>query len=53
MEGLTEAQRIAANAGVSADILAREQVAGQIMSSLENAQQNLNKAKAAMHTMLF
>ncbi len=48
MEGLTEAQRIAANAGVSADILAREQVAGQIMSSLENAQQNLNKAKAAM-----
>lgn len=48
MEGLSEAQRIAANAGVSADILAREQVAGQIMSYLENAQQNLNKAKAAM-----
>lgn len=48
MEGLSEAQRIAANAGVSADILAREQVAGQIMTSLERAQVNLNKAKAAM-----
>lgn len=48
MEGLSEAQRIAANAGVSADILAREQVAGQIETSLERAQVNLNKAKAAM-----
>ncbi len=48
MEGLSEAQRIAANAGVSADILAREQVAGQIMTSLENAEKNLKDAKAAM-----
>jgi len=48
MEGLTEAQRIAAAAGVSADILAREQVAGQIMTDLENAEVQLKKAKAAM-----
>ena len=48
MEGLTEAQRIAANAGVSADILAREQVAGQILTYLEDAQQNLKNANTAM-----
>lgn len=48
MDGLTEAQRIAANAGVSADILAREQIAGQILTYLENAQVDMNKAKAAM-----
>ncbi len=48
MEGLSEAQRIAANNGVPVDILAREQVSGQIMASLENAQQNLNTAYAAM-----
>ncbi len=48
MDGLTEAQKIAAQAGVSADILAREQVAGEIMTSLENARVQLNKAKAAM-----
>ncbi|MDE5615996.1 MAG: hypothetical protein K2I81_04160 [Alphaproteobacteria bacterium] len=48
MEGLSEAQRIAANAGVSADILAREQVAGQILTYLEDAQKNLKTANVAM-----
>ena len=45
---LTTAQQIAAQNGVSADILAREQISGQIMSSIENAQTNLNKAKESM-----
>ncbi|MBD5400546.1 hypothetical protein HDR61_02265 [bacterium] len=48
IDGLTESQRIAAAAGVSADILAREQVAGQIMTYLENAQVSLKNAQAAM-----
>lgn len=48
MEGLTEAQRIAASAGVSADILAREQIAGQILTYVENAKTNMDRAYAAM-----
>ena len=45
---LTQAQVMAANAGVSADVLAREQIAGRILSGLENTQAALNRAKAAM-----
>ncbi|MBD5391450.1 hypothetical protein HDR66_01440 [bacterium] len=45
---LTQAQAMAANAGVSADVLAREQIAGQILSDLEKTQTALNNAKSAM-----
>lgn len=48
MDGLTEAQRIAAANGVSADVLVREQVSGQIMQYLTDAQNALDTAKAAM-----
>ena len=50
MGGLSTAQQIAAQNGVSADILAREQVAGQIMSKIENSQAALKELKAAMQT---
>ena len=45
---LTTAQQIAAQNGVSADILAREQVTGQIMSSIENAEAQLKALKTTM-----
>ena len=45
---LTLAQTTAAESGVSADILAREQIAGQIMSKIENAQNKLKTLKSAM-----
>ena len=47
--GLTGAQLTAAQNGVSADILAREQISGQIMSSIENAEVQLKKLKATMN----
>ncbi len=50
MDGLTQAQNIAAQNGISADILAREQIAGQILSKIENAQQSMNSLKATMQT---
>ena len=46
--GLSTAQQIAAQNGVSADILAREQVTGQIMSSIENAETQLKALKTTM-----
>lgn len=46
--GLSTAQQIAAQNGVSADILAREQITGQIMSSIENAETQLKALKATM-----
>lgn len=45
---LTVAQTTAVESGVSADILAREQIAGQIMSKIENAQNKLKTLKSAM-----
>ena len=45
---LTAAQQLAAQSGVSADILAREQISGQIMSEIENAEANLTTLKATM-----
>lgn len=45
---LTTAQQIAAQNGVSADILAREQITGQIMSSIENADAQLKTLKTTM-----
>ena len=45
---LTTAQQIAAQSGVSAEVLAREQIAGQILTRIENAETNLNRAKQAM-----
>ncbi len=46
--GLTDHQISAAESGISADVLAREQIAGEVMSKLENAQTNLKKLKATM-----
>ena len=45
---LTTAQQIAAQNGVSPDLLAREQNTGQIMSSLENAETQLKTLKTTM-----
>lgn len=46
--GLTTAQQIAAQNGVSADILAREQITGQIMSAIENAETQMKALKTTM-----
>lgn len=46
--GLTVAQQIAAQNGVSADVLAREQITGQIMSAIENAETQLKTLKTTM-----
>ena len=46
--GISTAQQIAAQNGVSADILAREQITGQIMSSIENAETQLKTLKETM-----
>ncbi|MDE6570930.1 MAG: hypothetical protein K2L95_01770 [Alphaproteobacteria bacterium] len=46
--GLSDAQMNAASGGVSADILAREQIAGQIMTSLDNAAVSMKELKATM-----
>lgn len=48
-DGLTTAQKIAAKSGLSADLLAREQITWQIMSKIENAQTQLKALKAAMN----
>lgn len=48
-DGLTTAQRIGAKSGLSADLLARDQITGQIMSKIENAQTQLKALKAAMN----
>lgn len=45
---LNDAQLSAAQSGVSADILAREQISGQIMSAIENAETQLKTLKATM-----
>ena len=46
--GLSDVQMNAAQNGVSADVLAREQIAGQIMSAIENAEVQLKTLKATM-----
>lgn len=48
-DGLTTAQKIAAKSGLSADLLARDQITWQIMSKIENAQTQLKALKAAMN----
>ena len=45
---LTDSQIVAAQNGVSADVLAREQISGQILSSIENAETQLKALKATM-----
>ena len=45
---LSNAQISAAQSGVSADVLAREQISGQIMSAIENAETQLKTLKATM-----
>lgn len=46
---LSASQLAAAERGVSADILAREQISGQILSSIENAETQLKALKATMN----
>ena len=46
--GLNDSQLAAAQNGVSADVLAREQITGQLMSSIENAEVQLKALKATM-----
>ena len=46
---LTTAQQTAAAAGISADLLAREQISGQILTKIENAEKALKRAQAAMN----
>ena len=46
---LTVAQQTAAAAGISADLLAREQITGQIYTKIENAEVALRSAQAAMN----
>lgn len=45
---MTAAQMAAAQSGVSADLLAREQISGQILSKIENAEVAMKTLKAAM-----
>ncbi|HIU65436.1 MAG TPA: hypothetical protein IAC63_02230 [Candidatus Enterousia avicola] len=45
---LTTAQKLAAESGISADLLAREQISGEILTGIENAEISLKKAEAAM-----
>ena len=47
---LSAAQQVAAVSGISADLLAREQISGQILTKIENAEVALKSAKAAMET---
>ena len=46
--GLNDSQISAAEAGVSADVLAREQISGQILSGIENSEKQLKTLKATM-----
>ncbi|MBO4626277.1 MAG: hypothetical protein J5679_03345 [Alphaproteobacteria bacterium] len=45
---LNDSQIAAAEAGVSADVLAREQISGQILSGIENSETQLKTLKATM-----
>ena len=45
---LNDSQIAAAQSGVSADVLAREQISGQILSAVENAETQLKTLKATM-----
>ena len=46
--GVTAAQQRAIDAGVSEDMLVRQQVSGEILSAIENAEANLTKLKETM-----
>ncbi len=48
LDGLSTAQQLAAASGVSADVLAREQIAGQVLTSVENAEVALKDLKAVL-----
>ena len=51
MDGLTAAQQLAAQSGVSADVLAREQISGEILSKVENAETSLKELKRVLNTV--
>lgn len=46
--GITVAQQSAAEAGINPDLLVREQAGGEILSALEDAEQNLKNLKNTM-----
>ncbi len=46
--GITVAQQAAAQAGINPDLLVREQAGGEILSALEDAEQNLKNLKNTM-----
>ena len=46
---LTTTQRIAVESGVSEDLLLREQISGEILSKIEDAEKNLNTLKQTMN----
>ena len=46
--GITVAQQSAAQAGINPDLLVREQAGGEILSALEDAEQNLKNLKNTM-----
>lgn len=45
---LTTAQKLQAQTGIDANLLVREQIAGQILTKIENAEENLLKTETAM-----
>lgn len=47
---LTTTQRIAVESGVSEDLLLREQISGEILTQIENAEQSLKTLKQTMTT---
>ena len=48
---LTQAQAVAASSGVSADVLARQQISGEILTEIENAEVSLKKLKTVLNTL--
>lgn len=48
---LTQAQVAAASSGVSADVLARQQISGEILTEIENAEVSLKKLKTVLNTV--
>ena len=45
---LTQAQAAAASSGVSADVLARQQISGEILTEIENAEVSLKEIRAVL-----
>lgn len=52
LEGLSTAEKIAAKNGISADILVREQMGGQITQTIENAMTEMAELKIALDEII-